>query len=293
MPKEVKRVVSTAFWSDEKVEEFTPEDRYFLLYLLTNPWTTQLGIYKLSIKRAAYETGYSMETVKSLLERFEKIHGLIIYSPATGEIAIKNFLRHSIVKGGKPVEDCLKKEIGAVKEKSLIDAVFQHIGGDEKLNASVANVIKYYNSSFNSLNENDNENENERIVDDSYNDSSPAPEKKAFGEYKNVFLTDDEFQSLKDEYPYDWAVMIGNLSGKIASKGYTFASHYATLREWAKEDAEKPKDSGRKEIVPSWMDDSADDIEFRRYQATIANDPEIAARAEALRQKLSTKGNAI
>ena len=40
------RKVHTEFWTDPKVlEEMTPEDKYFMLYLLTNPNTTQIGIY--------------------------------------------------------------------------------------------------------------------------------------------------------------------------------------------------------------------------------------------------------
>ena len=96
----VKRAVDTEFWKDSKVDEFTPEDKYFMLYLLTNPSTTQLGIYELSIKQAAYHLGYSKEAVRVLIDRFQKAYGVIFYSEETSEIAIKNFLRHSIVKGG-------------------------------------------------------------------------------------------------------------------------------------------------------------------------------------------------
>ena len=56
----IKRLVDTSLWTDGKVDEFTPEDKYFMLYLLTNPFTTQLGIYELSIKQAAFQMGYSV-----------------------------------------------------------------------------------------------------------------------------------------------------------------------------------------------------------------------------------------
>ena len=68
----VKRVVDTDFWNDSKVSDlFSAEDKYFMLYLLTNPHTTQLGIYELPISKAANELGYSKDVVKVLLERFE------------------------------------------------------------------------------------------------------------------------------------------------------------------------------------------------------------------------------
>lgn len=180
----IKRVVDTAFWTDGKVDEFTPEDKYFMLYLLTNPFTTQLGIYEISIKQVAFQLGYSMEAVKALIERFEKKYGIVIYSPKTHEIAIKNFLRHSIVKGGAPVRDCLIKEIKRVKNKDLVAKVFAHIKQCENLNETVKNIISDYEEKNGVLhytnekdnkndidNDNGNENENEVSYPDSYNDS--------------------------------------------------------------------------------------------------------------------------
>lgn len=165
----VKRMVSTNFWLDSKVvEEFTPEDKYFFLYLLTNPHTTQLGIYELNIKQAAFELGYSSETVGALLERFEKKYNMINYNKPTKEIVIKNFLIHSIMKGGKPVEDCLAKEIGQVKEQSLISILFENlISKEDIINETVKIVIKKYldkDKKNDNEKDNDNDNENERVV---------------------------------------------------------------------------------------------------------------------------------
>lgn len=158
----IKRIVSTEFWTDSKVVDlFSPEDKYFMLYLLTNPHTTQLGIYKLNEKIAAFEIGYSVESVKVLLERFETKYELIKFSKDTKEVAIKNFLKHSIVKGGKPVEDLLVKEINFVKDKSLIDWVFEILSHEVNLNETVLKVI---NTKYN-------DNDNEESYHDSYNDS--------------------------------------------------------------------------------------------------------------------------
>ena len=256
----IKRIVDTSFWTDGKVDEFTPEDKYFMLYLLTNPFTTQLGIYELSVKQAAFQMGYSIESVIALIERFEKKYKMIFYSKETSEIAVKNFLRHSIIKGGAPVHDCLTKEISKVKNKELIAKVFMHIKGNEELNVTVKNLIKEYeekngelnyfnNNKFNNNdNVNDNENENDNDVswydssNDSHNDSSKSknkkPSKHKYGEYNNVLLTDDELQKLKTEYS-DYEERIERLSSYIASKGVKYKSHYATIRTWARNDTQK------------------------------------------------------
>ena len=167
----IKRVVDIDFWNDSKVIDcFSPEDKYFMLYLLTNPHTTQLGIYELNIKRAAFETGYSTEAITVMLERFEAKYSMIKYSYKTNEIAIKNFLRHSIIKGGKPVEDLLKKEMKNVKDISLLDFVFNHLSKYNNLNETVNKITVTYQ--INNDNDNDNDNDNEVSYHDTCNDSS-------------------------------------------------------------------------------------------------------------------------
>lgn len=137
----IKRVVDTDLWTDEKVEDFTPEEKYFWVYLLTNPYTRQLGIYHITKKQMAFQLGFDIETVTKLLDRFENEHKLIKYIDS--EIAIFNFLKRQILKGGKPVEDCLKADIKKVKHQELVREVFEKLK-DENLNETVKKVISNY-----------------------------------------------------------------------------------------------------------------------------------------------------
>lgn len=148
----------------------------------------------------------------------------------------------------------------------------------------------------------DKELDNKDIIPDSDEPEPPAPKKSKpvkhkYGEYNNVLLTDDELQKLKTEYS-DWEERIERLSSYVASTGKSYKSHYATIRNWARKDADKP---GRKEIVPSWMNkgtfnnydqrqyDNSEmsDLERKMMQKTAGNNPDIAARAEALKKQLS------
>lgn len=125
---------------------------------------------------------------------------------------------------------------------------------------------------------------------------SEKPVKHKYGEYKNVLLSDDELEKLKAEYP-DYLDRIERLSSYVASTGKSYKSHYATIRNWARKDAEK---SGRKEIVPSWMNkknqfnnfDSRPAEDISDLEAallgtpkTAANDENIRKRAEALKEQ--------
>ena len=126
------RMVRTDFWNNPIIsEEMTPEDRYFYLYLLTNPHTTQIGIYRITKKQMAFDLGYSIESVHSLIERFTLHHKLICYNPETRELAIKNWGKENLHKGGKPVMDCIFSELKEVEDHSLIQYVSDTIDKQE------------------------------------------------------------------------------------------------------------------------------------------------------------------
>lgn len=61
--------------------------------------------------------------------------------------------------------------------------------------------------------------------------------KHKYGEYNNVLLTDDELSKLKSEYS-DYEERIERLSSYVESTGKKYKSHYATIRNWARKDAE-------------------------------------------------------
>ena len=63
------------------------------------------------------------------------------------------------------------------------------------------------------------------------------PVKHKYGEYNNVLLSDEELEKLKTEYS-DYQERIERLSSYVASTGKKYKSHYATIRNWARKDAE-------------------------------------------------------
>jgi len=71
------------------------------------------------------------------------------------------------------------------------------------------------------------------------------PERHKYGEYSNVLLSDAEYQKLQEEFPTDYRERIERLSGYIASTGKKYKSHLATIRNWAKKDAEQPVYGGQ------------------------------------------------
>jgi DnaD/phage-associated family protein len=125
-------MVRIDFWRNPMVlEEMTPEDKLFYIYLLTNSNTTQVGIYKMTKKEMAFDLGYSIESVHSLMERFIEVYKLIRYNPATREMAIRNWGKFNLHKAGKPVMDCIFSELKEVEDSSLIHYVSESIQKQE------------------------------------------------------------------------------------------------------------------------------------------------------------------
>lgn len=121
------RQIQTSFWSDTYIqEEMTAEDKYFYLYLMTNEFTTQIGIYPITKKQMSFDLGYSLESVQALLQRFETYHKLIKYDTETREIILLKWAENNLNLGGKPVQDLIKKEISQVKNKEFLFLMFEN-----------------------------------------------------------------------------------------------------------------------------------------------------------------------
>ena len=182
----IKRVVDTQFWEDATViERYSVEDKYFLLYLMTNPHSAQVGIYKLPKKIISFETGYTVDSVSVILERFENKYKNVLYDNDTHEISVINSLKYSIVKGGKPVSDLLIKELNKIDSDFLVEKTYNHLlkfwdKSDRIFDETVKLIFEDELSKRKEpkeTNDNDNDNDNDDSYHDSYHDSSNSPAK--------------------------------------------------------------------------------------------------------------------
>lgn len=111
----IYRNVSMSFWTDSKVaDDFTAEDRYFFLYLFTNPHTNLCGCYEVSPKQMAYETGLSQQKIRSLIRRMSEEHNVIRYCEETKEVLIVNWNKYNWTESEK-FRKPLAKEINLIK----------------------------------------------------------------------------------------------------------------------------------------------------------------------------------
>lgn len=111
------RPIKINFWTDADVLEFTPEEKYFYLYLLTNPNTSACGIYELPKRKVQYETGYNEDTVNKLLRKFAD-YGKIRYDERTKEVYILNWHKHNAISNVN-LKKCVLGELKKIKSEEF------------------------------------------------------------------------------------------------------------------------------------------------------------------------------
>ena len=216
------RTISISFWTDSKiVDDFTPEDRYFYLYLFTNPHTNLCGCYEVSIRQISNEIGYSKASVENLIERFENVHKVITYSRQTKEMLLLNWHKYNWT-GSSKLQIALDREIAAVKDDRFRAYMEQIRNGEDRVSIPYGYPISSNNSITNTDSNTDTDSNTKGQV------------RHKYGEYQNVLLSDDDIEKLKTEFPADWERWIDKLSSGIASKGYKYKSHLAAIRNWAR-----------------------------------------------------------
>jgi hypothetical protein len=115
----VYQKIQKSFWTDSKVDDdFTPEQRYLYLYLLTNPHTNMAGCYEISTKQMSRETGLAISTVEMTLAELQNRHHVIRYDPATKEMLLVNWWKYNW--GASPkVRTCVSSDIRLIKNSTF------------------------------------------------------------------------------------------------------------------------------------------------------------------------------
>lgn len=199
----------TRFWQDNYISELDPSEKLLFVYSITSPSLGLTGIYETPLKYIALDTGIDREMVAKILSRFQK-DKKIAYKD--GWLCVVNYPKYQSFKG-EPLLKAVKKEIDAIPVEILNYFIDYGYPIDT---LSIGYMV---------WNGNGNGNGN----------GNSKEEKNVFGEFKNVKLTEEEYQKLVDaigEQPTEY--LIAELSSYLASSGKRYKSHYATLQNWAR-----------------------------------------------------------
>jgi hypothetical protein len=85
-----ERGFQTELWTDPFIQGLSPEAKLLFIYLWTNKHCNQAGLYEITLKTMAFDTGLSQESLPSLLKQLEP---KVSWFPDQNIIWVRNFLK--------------------------------------------------------------------------------------------------------------------------------------------------------------------------------------------------------
>ena len=237
----IYRNIQMSFWTDSKIiDDFTPDERYFYLYLMTNPHTNLAGCYEISTKHMADETGYTREKVDKLLEKLSKNHGVIRYSKETKEILLIKWHKYNWTQSDK-FRKLLSKEIENVKNADFKAYLMDLYNGIDTISIPYGYGMDTTVTATDTVIDTD-------IVSESLTEDSKGVKepKHKYGEYQHVLLSDKDIESLNKKHgEEETQAAINFLDAYIEEKGYKTKNHKSTIERWVFRAVRDKRDNDR------------------------------------------------
>lgn len=198
----VYRQVKLSFWTDSFIcDNFSAEDKYFYLYALTNQHTNLCGCYDVSFKQMAGEMGYSIESIASIIDRFEHKYNLIRYDRRTNELLILNWSKHNWTDSPK-FRKPLEKEIELVKNTDFRSFLTAEFNGeeDERYRISIPDTVSETSDTLVSICSvnTDNSSKDKSLVEPNNLEDKPVKETKRT---RKKYEDTEDFKRFWDAYP--------------------------------------------------------------------------------------------
>lgn len=184
-----KRLIDTELWNNEQiVEEFTCDDKYFWLYLLTSPHGSICGVMRYSPAIIGRDMGLHKDTIENLVYRFENNYKLIVVDKETKELLILNWYKWNWSTSGKLLQSVLNSK-ETIKSAFIQELVQERIdfvtGKTDRVSIpyaypTISNTITNTNNIKNSICKENYNKRNENIVQPSFlaNDENPVQNEK-------------------------------------------------------------------------------------------------------------------
>ncbi|MBR8535434.1 hypothetical protein KDU71_07665 [Carboxylicivirga sediminis] len=86
-----RRSINTRIWTDEWFEDLKPLEKLVWIYLLSNLNTNLIGIYEISVKRIAFDTGLDKNEAQHISDKFHQEKKAFFYH---GHVIIPNWIKN-------------------------------------------------------------------------------------------------------------------------------------------------------------------------------------------------------
>lgn len=107
------------------------------------------------------------------------------------------------------------------------------------------NVKGYKHFCLGGININVKENNTSNNIKNEYINNTPSPkeEKHKYGTYQHVLLTDEQYEKLKQDHPYEYEAMIQELDEGLELHNYSYKNHYLAILKWHKKSQDRAKNN--------------------------------------------------
>lgn len=113
------RLIQIDFWEDSFIEGLSAKEKYFYLYLLTNPKANVCGIFELTVTAMRHHTKLSIQDINDLIGKLRE-HKRVKYNADCGEMFVCNWLKYNLNISPK-VQVRMVEELKKVKTREFVE----------------------------------------------------------------------------------------------------------------------------------------------------------------------------
>lgn len=116
--------IHSRLWIDDAFLGMSPEQKLIMIYILTNPYSSWCGIYKLPMTTMANQLGLKERPTESSFSSFVfQYKDLIAFDASTGEVAILNWAKLNLKEANAIAIKKAKSDVSEVKSLDLLNAM--------------------------------------------------------------------------------------------------------------------------------------------------------------------------
>jgi len=101
-----QRYISTSFWDDDWIRTLNPNEKFLYLYLMTNTLTNIAGVYKITIDRMSFDTGFNKDAIGIILSKFKSSKKCFYFN---GWIVLPSWPKHQKWQNKKTIKEGIDK----------------------------------------------------------------------------------------------------------------------------------------------------------------------------------------
>ena len=234
-----KRMIDTDLWNDSKfADDFTPEDKYFWLFLLTTRYGSIAGVFEVSPKQIAKDMGYSEESVSNLIERFIR-YELIDYDKDNKELLILNWYRYNW-SSSPLVEKSITKELDKIKTNHFKEYVIDTYA-KTKTNDTLSIGYRYHTNTISNTISITNKELSIKDIKEKENKIKEKEKAENYGEFGRVRLTATEYERAKTKYGDDLETIITDIDTYCETNKKQYKSFLGAMATFVARDADSQR----------------------------------------------------